>query len=147
MDLIPAFHFALSLGPQQSPLDASFMDVGGIESSMSAEEVVEGGENGFVWKLPTVVKHPNLTLKRGIVDDSSRLVSWCRDVLGRGPGLDIQTQSLWLFLLDAEGQGVRAWAFRDAYPVKWKVDNFNSTKNELAIETIELAYHACERLY
>jgi len=43
-------------------------------------------------------------------------------------------------LLNEKGMPKRAWSFMNAYPVSWEVDEFNSTKNEVAIEKIELSY-------
>jgi hypothetical protein len=37
------------------------------------------------------------------------------------------------------------WSFADAYPVNWEVENFNATKNAVAIEKIELAYSTSRR--
>ncbi len=49
--------------------DAAFQEVGGLEAEIEVETVVEGGENRFVHRLPKPVKHPNLSLKRGLASD------------------------------------------------------------------------------
>jgi len=41
---------------------------------------------------------------------------------------------------------IRAWSFANAFPVKWDVESFNSTKNEVAIEKIVLNYTYSNRL-
>lgn len=144
--LLPAFHFNVGLDVQMGASDASFAEVGGIGSSMTTEDVMEGGENSFAWKLPTVVKHPNLTLKRGVASRTSPLVLWCQSVLETGLGISILTRTLWVSLLNEEGTPARIWSFYNVYPVQWKVDPFNATKNDIAIEQIELAYHGTNRL-
>jgi hypothetical protein len=40
---------------------------------------------------------------------------------------------------------LRAWQFNDAYPVKWSVEGFSSTKNDVAIEQIAFAYTYSQR--
>ena len=48
-------------------------------------------------------------------------------------------------LADAEGDPVASWSIDRAYPVKWSVGGFDAMKNELAIETMEFAYHSLKR--
>jgi len=106
---------------------------------------VEGGENRFVHHLPTVLKHPQLELKRGIAPQGSALVKWCRSVLDQGFPSAIAPSLVTVYLLDAFGAPARGWAFSNAYPVKWQIDNFSSTKNDVAIETITLNYTYANR--
>jgi phage tail-like protein len=140
----PAFYFKLSFGGSPNE-DTSFQEVSGIGSEIDVQEVVEGGENRFVHRLPKGVKHPLLNLKRGITGTDSTLVKWCKSVLEGDFINPITTKNLDVFLLDAEGNPLRSWSFADAYPVKWEIDSFNSTKNEVAIEKIEISYTSSER--
>lgn len=135
-----AFHFAVLFGSTTSEQEAQFREVSGIESEMDLESVVEGGENRFVHQLPKAVKHPRLVLKRGISANGSRLVTWCKKTLERGLAQRIETQVVQVQLLGATSQPLRAWAFDNAYPVKWSFDSLEAKKNEVAIETIELVY-------
>ena len=48
-------------------------------------------------------------------------------------------------LRDAEGEPLRSWSIGRAYPVKWSVGGFGAMKNEIAIETMEFAYHTLKR--
>jgi phage tail-like protein len=98
-----------------------------------------------VYRLPKSVKHPKLVLKRGIATKNSPLVKWCKSVLEAGFIAPIETVMLRVFLLNEDKDPIRAWDFADVYPVKWEVDPFNSTKNEVAIEKIELSYTCSSR--
>jgi phage tail-like protein len=49
-------------------------------------------------------------------------------------------------LLDEKGEPLRAWDVINAYPVKWETEGFKSTKNEIAIEIIELSYNFSNRV-
>ena len=142
---LPAFHFVVRFERAGSGVDASFQEVGGIAPEMETETYREGGENRYVHQLPKGTKSGRLTLKRGIASDESKLVKWCKDVLEWGLSKRIEPQALQVVLLDAEGLPVRSWAFDDAWPVKWSVDGFKSTKNEVALESIELVYGASRR--
>ena len=140
-----AFHFAVSFGTAARDADCSFREVSGISSDMETEAVVEGGENRYVLQLPKAVKHQRLVLKRGIAPFTSRLVTWCRDVLESGLGWPVTTKQINVALLDETGQPLRMWSFENAFPVKWEVEPFQSSKNEVALEKVELAYLMSKR--
>jgi len=140
-----AFHFVVSIGSAPRDADCWFREVSGIAAELELESVVEGGENRFVHQLPKSVKHLRLVLKRGVAPSDSRLVSWCREVLEGGPGQPITTQLLRVSMLDETGQPLRTWSFADAFPVKWEVEPFNATKNEVAMEKVEISYLASKR--
>ena len=141
-----AFYFKLAFSATMGMLDTSFQDVSGIESSIATEDYVEGGENRYVHKLPKGVSHPNLVLKRGIAPMTSPLVIWCRSVFEASFAIPVVPMPLLVMLMNEKKSPIRTWSFVNAYPVKWTIDNFNSTKNEVAIETIELSYNYSNRL-
>ncbi len=135
-----AFYFTVGIGPLPPALDSSFREVSGIGAELELETVVEGGENRFAHQLPKGVKHPRLVLKRGVAPFTSPLVVWCRNVLEGGLGSGITTKSVRVALMNHLGVPLRLWSFQNAFPVKWDVEPFNSTKNEVAMEKVELAY-------
>jgi len=141
-----AFHFTVTFGRQPQDADGSFREVIGIGPEMETEPVTEGGENRFVHQLPKAVKHPRLVLKRGIAPNGSLLVKWCQETLERGLVRPIFPKLVHVYLLDEFGRPLRAWSFANAYPVKWEVDGgFQSMKNEVALEKIELSYAFSKR--
>lgn len=141
-----SFYFKVVFAATLGMTDTSFQKVSGIGSQIETEEVVEGGENRYVHQLPTKVKHPKLVLERGIAAITSPLVIWCRSVLEADFIAPIVPMPISVFLLNENKIPIRAWTFANAYPVNWEVDNFASTKNEVAIEKIELNYNYSNRL-
>jgi phage tail-like protein len=139
-----AFSFGVMFGPLPG-VDSSWREVSGIAPEMDTETYVEGGEGRYVLTLPKGVKHPRLVLKRGVASIDSLLLHWCKSVLEGGLSQSIATTMVHVFLLDAAGLRLRAWSFSDAWPVKLEVEGFNSTKNEVAIEKIELVYSYSKR--
>ncbi|MGQ7846060.1 phage tail protein [Granulosicoccus sp. 3-233] len=140
-----AFYFSVSIGGNNGEEDSAFQEVSGLTSTIEVESYSEGGENTFVHKLPKAVSHPNLMLKRGIAPIDASLVEWCQDVLDNGFAVAIEPKEVVVKLLDANGDPARSWTLSNAWPVKWEVGAFESTRNELAIETIELAYNTLKR--
>jgi phage tail-like protein len=141
-----AFHFAVRLDPASGGGDVMFQEVSGIGAELETEAVPEGGENRFIHALPKGVKHPRLTLKRGVAAIDSGLMTWCRQVLEGGLAQPVQTKPIEVHLMGLTGEALRSWRFTGAYPVKWSVESFNSTQHEVALEVVELVYGAVERV-
>lgn len=142
-DLPVAFAFKvefMGLPEQNGPLQLAFQEVSGLGSQLDTEELQEGGENRFRHQLPAQPQARRLSLKRALVNRNSPLLVWCAKVLEGGFSEPIKLASVKVQLINAASQPLLVWWCRNAYPVRWEVDAFGSSKNEAAIETIELAY-------
>ncbi len=117
-----------------------FQEISGLEPEANVEPIAEGGENRFAHALPGLAKHGNLVLKRGLSETNARLVTWCRDVLEGGLGKPVELHDLEISLLNQNGAVVAKWGVQRAYPVAWRPGGFDAMKNELVIDSIELAY-------
>lgn len=150
-DYPPAsFYFKVEFSGLPPDSDTSFQEVSGIGRDMKTEPYQEGGENGFVHRLPASVEYKQLVLKRGIAPKTSGLIIWCNGILEGGFAelIEPKTVTVSLMNVDAKGQtrAIRAWQVNNAYPVKWEVDSFDSTNNKVSIETIELSYNDFKRI-
>ena len=141
-----AFSFRVVFGAAQLKGETAFQEVSGIGARMETEAVAEGGENRYQQHLPAGVRFEPLVLKRSIGAASSNLVAWCRVTLEGGLGQQIRTMPLTVYLLDPQGEPLRAWLFADAYPVEWEVAPFDANRNEVALETVKLRYTFCNRI-
>ncbi|WP_412984021.1 phage tail protein [Pontimicrobium sp. IMCC45349] len=119
----------------------SFKEVSGISSEVSTEEITEGGENRFKYKVPTHVKYSNLELKRGIIRNNSKLKSWVTKTLEVGLSSTITPKTIVVSLLNEEGSIVMSWTFVNAWPVSWNVSSLNSMTNETLIESLSFSYN------
>src|SRR2546423_5386909 len=52
-----------------------YTQVQGLSAQVDVFEYPEGGRNDYVHKLPTRIKHTNLTLKRGLTNEV-KLLAW-----------------------------------------------------------------------
>lgn len=138
---VPAFYFKVVIDMHVT----SFQEVAGISSEIQFEEVKEGGENRFVHQLPKGVKPGTLVLKRGILQKSAALYTWCQAALSGNFDGTCRPKTATVSLLNGEGQPVFTWNFTGVYPAKWEIDPFNSTKNDVAIEKISLRYNTVTR--
>ena len=102
-------------------------------------EYREGGDNvSGTRKLPARAVTGNVVLRRGI-DQDLALWNWFRSV--RDGNLD--RRNVVIVLLDTERTEVRRWNVSRAWPTVFEFSPLHASKNEIAIETIELA---CERV-
>jgi phage tail-like protein len=140
-----AFYFKVSFPGSSEINDTSFKEVSGISIEIETEAIEEGGENRFVHQLPKRAKHGNLVLKRGLTTSSSELFKWVKENIEGDYSALFTTKSIQIDLLGANGDSLNSWICANAYPVKWEIDSFDSTKNDVVIETIEFAYTTLNR--
>jgi phage tail-like protein len=115
--------------------EAVFTEVGGLEVETAYFDYEEGGNNGFVHRLPGRTKASNLTLKRGICR-SNDFFKWHAEVrqgkIGR--------RNISVVMYDVGGTELMRWNFIRAYPVKWSGPQLSASGATMAIETLELAH-------
>lgn len=120
-----------------------FSEVSGLEVTIATEEITEGGENGFVHKLPGRMSWPNLVLKRGLTSADS-LFSWLREASGdtfSRNGNKLTRKSGAVTLLSQDGKRLRAWELAEAFPVRWSGPSFSAASTDMAVEELEIAHH------
>ena len=131
-----AFNFIVEIGGQQV---AAFQEVSGLDSENTAIEYREGADAmNTVRKLPGIEKYPNCVLKRGITG-SLFLWNWRKEVRDGGtafpPIRDVTIQ-----LQDEKHESVFKWKLTNAWCTKLSGPALNAKGNEIAVETMELAF-------
>jgi phage tail-like protein len=111
-----------------------FTQVQGLSAQVDVMEYPEGGRNDYVHKLPTRIKHTNLTLKRGLTTEGA-LLAWLKKTV-----VNAEPAEMSLTLYDYGGDPVQSWSFAGAYPVKWTGPDANAGGNEMMVETLEIAH-------
>ncbi len=108
----------------------------GLGVEIVLEQREEGGNNGFVWQLPTRIKYSNVKLTRAICKDSANLTKW---LAGFASGVKLRTATI--EARSADGTIVTSWSLDGALPVRWTGPSLNPDSPKAAMETIELAHH------
>jgi phage tail-like protein len=132
-DPLPVFSFLVDLGLGGQ---AYFKSVSGLRYETEVVPVRAGGVNDTTYNLVGATKWSNLVFKQGFTKDS-RLITWRQEWIRGGkmnrlPGT--------VTLLDTALQQKAQWSFTRAWPAKWDISEFDASKSELAIETLELAH-------
>src|SRR5579863_2150822 len=88
-----------------------FGEITGLEVTVEMVTYAEGGENGFVHKLPGRLTWPNLVLRRGITN-SDALFAWLKKTAG--PTFESNTDKLTrhtaaITLVGTDGTRLRSW--------------------------------------
>lgn len=131
------FHFRVEiLDLDLKDNDIRFTDVGGLSLELATEEKAEGGQNRYVQKFPTRAKYPELTLKRGLLNDTA-IFPWVKDCI---ENFNIQPMNVDVILLNDEHQPLRTWHLVNAYPTKWNVSDFSAKNNAIVVESMQLFY-------
>lgn len=133
---LAGFRFKVEFSGKNTDMDMSFREVGGLKMQFETEDMREGGEYAFTYRLPVRVKQPNLVLKRGLLK-GSELSRWVRDAL---EDFKIRPLLVTISLLGEDGQPLMVWQAHQAWPVSWEIGGLNAMQNEVIVETLELAY-------
>jgi phage tail-like protein len=137
-DPLPVFCFKVSLDIA-GEADLFFKSVSGIKYEMEVVPVLEGGTNDTTWQLPGAVKWSNLVFKQGFTS-SSKLLDYREKWASMTPGA-IKRCNGTITQLNTALDAVGSWNFIQGIPVKWELAEFDASKSELAIETLEIAHH------
>jgi phage tail-like protein len=106
----------------------------GVEVVMEQRE--EGGNNGFVWQLPTRLKFSNVKLTRPVCADTTEVMNWLASM---ATGVTPKTANI--SAMTAERKVVASWGLLGVIPVKWSGPSLNLDSAKVATETLELAHH------
>jgi phage tail-like protein len=138
-----SFHFEVQFeGLEPGNKDVGFQELSGINATIGETTYEEGGENRFIHRLPERVTYDKLVLKRGVLK-GSELIEWFKNAVEL---FQFDPKGVLITLLNEKHEPLESWSFINAYPVKWTVTNFDSTKNEVAVETIELVFQYYRRM-
>jgi phage tail-like protein len=127
-----AYNFLLEI---DGIVRAGFRECSGLDSTQDAIQYREGTDPLTQRKVPGLVTYSNITLRRGITDDSD-LWEW-RNLAAQGR---VERRNGSIVLLNDEREEKLRWNFVEAWPTKWTGPSLNATSNEVAIEELQIAH-------
>jgi phage tail-like protein len=108
----------------------------GLGVEVVLEQREEGGNNGFVWQIPTRLKYSNIKLSRPLGPDTMKVARWFASMTG---GVKRRTATI---VAKANDETVVAtWSLADVVPVRWSGPSLNLDSPKVAMETVEIAHH------
>jgi phage tail-like protein len=145
-----AYYFRVDLHGPDGNVKGSFpfRSCSGLKSEATVVELEEGGFNGTTRKLIGRTKFPNIVLKQGLCGPTSELWKLRQQFIDDGHELDMgdkkgrQTpKRISGTIVQMGPNGAEAkWVFTGGWVCKWEGPDFDASKNEVSIESIEIAH-------
>lgn len=120
-----------------------FASVRGLEVTAKVEEIQEGGQNGFVHKLPGGFSWPNVVFSRGMTQ-ADALFEWMNKTSGEGYAAGenkLVRHTGAITLIGAGGERLRSYSLAEVFPVRWKGPDFDVASENPLTEELEIAHH------
>jgi phage tail-like protein len=137
-DPLLAFRFEVTFDGTQM---GGFSECSGLQAELEVQEYREGGLNMYVHRFPSRLRHPVLTLRRGIVDRA--LWDWYQQIIDG----DFSRRNGSILLRDAADQETPLeWDFQGAFPSNWRGPELNAAQSNVAVETFELSHQGLTRI-
>lgn len=108
----------------------------GLGCEVEMETRAEGGNNDFVWQLPTRLKYPNIKLTRPLGKDTQKIADW---IASMATGYTRRTGTI--EALSLSGETIAQWGLLDVVPVRWSGPSLTPDSQKVLTETIEIAHH------
>jgi len=131
---LPKFYFTVTLGDDTS---VSFQEVDGLDSETQVIEYRHGNSPIFYpIKMPGLGKVGNVTLRKGIFVNDATFWTWYSEIKLN----TIARRTVTIALLDETATPKMTWTLHNAWPTKITGTDLKSEANEVAVESVEVAY-------
>jgi phage tail-like protein len=128
-----SLYFRLTIDGQDMGL---FNGCEGLAVEVEVEDYAEGGNNGYVTRLPSRLKHSTLKLTRPLTPDSAKLTSWISSIT-----TGVARPTVQIVALRADGSLVAQWGLLEALPSSWTGPTLDPSSTTVATETLEIVFH------
>lgn len=131
---LPKFYFSVKFADHDP---VSFQEVSGLDAEAKPIEYRHGNSPSFYpVKMPGLGKVGNVTMRKGIFTKDTKFWDWYSEIKMN----TIKRQTVVISLLDETGAPKMAWTLNNAWPTKITGTDLKSEGNEVAVESIELAF-------
>jgi phage tail-like protein len=114
----------------------TFNSCEGLGCEVVIEQREEGGNNGFIWQLPTRLKYSNVKFSRPLSADTAKVAKWFASMTS-----GVQRRTATISVMSGDGTVVATWALDGVVPVRWSGPSLNLDSPKVATETVEIAHH------
>ncbi|WP_158887985.1 phage tail protein [Amycolatopsis anabasis] len=117
----------------------SFNSCSGLGAEVEMEQFQEGGNNGFVWQLPSRIRWSNITLTRPVTADTAKVTRWINSIVRR-----VERKDGEIVALRPDLTPIARWQVLGIVPVRWQGPDFDPSRSEAAVERLEIAHHGLQ---
>jgi phage tail-like protein len=130
---LPKFYFQVNWDSNVM----SFQEVSGLDIEAQPIEYRSGESKEFsTVKMPGIKKIGNLTMKKGVFKSDNKFWDWFNQIKMN----TIKRVPVTISLLDETGSATMVWTLSNAWPTKITGTDLKSEGNEVAVESVEIAY-------
>jgi len=108
----------------------------GLNVEYDIQEYREGGQNGYIHRLPGRAKYENVKLARHVDSSTVDVASWLASVQ-----LRLVRGTAQITVLDPSGESVAEWVLVEVFPARWSGPSLDVNGNQVATETLELVHN------
>jgi phage tail-like protein len=131
---LPKFYFSVTFS---NGVTADFQEVTGLEAETKIIEYRHGNSSVFSpIKMPGLARVGNVTLKKGIFVGDLTFWNWYDQIVMN----TIARATVVVNLLDQTGAPQYIWTLNNAWPTKVTGTDLKSEGNEVAVESLEMAF-------
>ena len=135
----PKFYFSVQLGDDK---DVTFQEVTGLQTETKVIEYRHGNSPLFsTIKMPGLTSGGNVTMKKGIFAKDTKFFDWYLETKKRE---SFKRRVVVVNLLDEGGNPKMTWTLNNAWPTKVTGTDLKSDGNDVAVESIEIAFETLE---
>lgn len=132
---MPKFRFDVDLGTELKGV--AFQEVSGMDVENQIIEYRNSNSPIFSpEKMPGLVKYSNVVMKRGVFVNDNSFWNWHAEINMN----TIKRRTVIIRLLDETGKVTMQWTLNNAWPTKITSTDLKSDGNEVAVDTLEIAY-------
>jgi phage tail-like protein len=132
---IPKFSFQVDFGTSITSI--AFQEVSGMDVGHQIIEYRKSNSPLFsTQKMPGIQKYGNVTMKRGVFVNDNSFWDWHNQIKLN----TISRTTVLIKLLDETGNTTMQWQLKNAFPTKITSTDLKSDGNEVAVDTLEIAY-------
>lgn len=114
----------------------TFNSCEGLGCEVVIEQREEGGNNAFVWQLPSRLKYTNVKFTRPLGADTAKVAKWFASMTA-----GVQRRTATIQVMSGDGKVVATWELDGVVPVRWSGPSLNLDSPKVATETVEIAHH------
>lgn len=134
-DSDPALSVCFAVKIDDSDL-GTFNSCEGLGCEVVIEQREEGGNNAFVWQLPTRLKYTNVKFTRPLGADTTKVARWFASMTA-----GVKRRTATIQVMSGDGKVVATWELDGVVPVRWSGPSLNLDSPKVATETVEIAHH------
>ena len=136
---LPKFYFSVQLGDDK---DVTFQEVTGLQTETKVIEYRHGNSPLFsTIKMPGLSSVGNVTMKKGIFAKDTKFFDWYLETKKRE---SFKRRVVVVNLLDEGGNPKMTWTLNNAWPTKVTGTDFKSDGNDVAVESVEIAFETMD---